>query len=67
MAKKNRGLGRGLDALLPEAEELTGAGQEIAIGDIDPNPGSAAPRLSGGEHRAAGASIKERGVFSRCW
>ena len=38
MAKKNRGLGRGLDALLPEAEAVTGGGQEIAIGDIDPNP-----------------------------
>ena len=39
MPKKTRGLARGLDALLPELDTVSpGAGQEIAIGDIDPNP-----------------------------
>ena len=39
MPKKTRGLARGLDALLPELDTAApGAGQEIAIGDIDPNP-----------------------------
>ncbi len=63
MAKKNRGLGRGLDALLPEAEELTGAGQEIAIGDIDPNPDQ--PRRVFQEESIAqlAQSIKEQGVL----
>ncbi len=63
MAKKNRGLGRGLDALLPEAEELTGAGQEIAIGDIDPNPDQ--PRRVFQEESIAqlAQSIREQGVL----
>ena len=38
MPKKTHGLGRGLDALLPEEEsnDLTGV-QMIGIGQIDPN------------------------------
>ena len=36
-SKKNKGLGRGLDILLPELDEPTGA-TEIALSDIDPNP-----------------------------
>ena len=39
MPKKTHGLARGLDSLLPEVDMMTsGGGQEIAIGDIDPNP-----------------------------
>ena len=38
MAAKKKGLGRGLDALLPEADELLpNVVQEIPVGDIDPN------------------------------
>lgn len=63
MAKKNRGLGRGLDALLPEADESLGAGQEIAIGDIDPNPDQ--PRRVFQEESIAqlAQSIREQGVL----
>ena len=63
MAKKNRGLGRGLDALLPEADESLGAGQEIAIGDIDPNPDQ--PRRVFQEESIAqlAQSIRDQGVL----
>ena len=48
MPKKTRGLARGLDALLPELDTTApGAGQEIAIGDIDPiliSPAIPSPR-----------------------
>ncbi|MBR6787758.1 MAG: ParB/RepB/Spo0J family partition protein [Clostridia bacterium] len=33
-----KGLGRGLDILLPEMEEAPKSTMEIALGDIDPNP-----------------------------
>ena len=33
-----KGLGRGLDILLPETEEAPKSTMEIALGDIDPNP-----------------------------
>lgn len=64
MAKKTRGLGRGLDVLLPETEEnLTGGGQEIAIGDIDPNPDQ--PRRVFQEESIAqlAQSIRDQGVL----
>lgn len=63
MAKKNRGLGRGLDALLPEAEESLNNVQEIAIGDIDPNPDQ--PRRTFQEESIAqlAQSIREQGVL----
>ncbi|MGN0779849.1 MAG: ParB/RepB/Spo0J family partition protein [Aristaeellaceae bacterium] len=63
MAKKSRGLGRGLDALLPEMEESSGAGQEIAIGDIDPNPDQ--PRRVFPEESLAqlAQSIRDMGVL----
>ena len=64
MAKKSHGLGRGLDALLPEADEsLSGGGQEIAIGDIDPNPDQ--PRRVFQEESIAqlAQSIREQGVL----
>lgn len=63
MAKKNRGLGRGLDALLPEAEESPNSVQEIAIGDIDPNPDQ--PRHTFQEESIAqlAQSIREQGVL----
>lgn len=65
MAKKSRGLGRGLEALLPDAEEALASGgvQEIAIGDIDPNPDQ--PRRTFSEESIAqlAQSIREQGVL----
>ena len=64
MAKKSRGLGRGLSALLPEVDEsLSGGVQEIAIGDIDPNPDQ--PRRVFPEESLAqlAQSIREQGVI----
>ena len=64
MAKKMRGLGRGLDALLPEADEtLSVSVQEIPIGDIDPNPDQ--PRQVFQEETIAqlAQSIREQGVL----
>ena len=64
MPKKTRGLARGLDALLPELDTTApGAGQEIAIGDIDPNPDQ--PRHTFSEESIAqlAESIREQGVL----
>ncbi len=63
MAKKNRGLGRGLDALLPEAEENLGAGQEIAIGDIDPNPDQPRRTFQDESISQLAQSIRDQGVL----
>ncbi|MCH5287406.1 MAG: ParB/RepB/Spo0J family partition protein [Christensenellaceae bacterium] len=63
MPKKSHGLGRGLDALLPEADVTMTGGQEIAIGDIDPNPDQ--PRRVFQEESIAqlAQSIKDQGVL----
>lgn len=64
MPKKSHGLGRGLDALLPEETEIAqGAVQEIAIGDIDPNPDQ--PRRTFPEESLVqlAQSIQEQGVL----
>lgn len=64
MPKKSHGLGRGLDALLPEENEISqGAVQEIAVGDIDPNPEQ--PRRTFPEESLAqlAQSIQEQGVL----
>ena len=64
MPKKTRGLARGLDSLLPELDTIApGAGQEIAIGDIDPNPDQ--PRRAFSEESIAqlAASIRDQGVL----
>ncbi len=64
MPKKTRGLARGLDALLPEMDAAApGAGQEIAIGDIDPNPDQ--PRHAFSEESIAqlAQSIRDQGVL----
>jgi len=64
MPKKTRGLARGLDALLPEMDAAApGAGQEIAIGDIDPNPDQ--PRRVFSEESIAqlASSIRDQGVL----
>ena len=61
--KKNRGLGRGLDALLPEAEDFGASVQELDIGDIDPNPEQ--PRRSFSEEsiQQLAQSIRDQGVL----
>ena len=64
MAAKKKGLGRGLDALLPEADELLpNVVQEIPVGDIDPN--TEQPRRSFPEEAMTqlSASVKEQGVL----
>lgn len=63
MPKKTRGLGRGLDALLPESTDLEAGLQQIAIGEIDPNPDQ--PRRTFDEESitALAASIREQGVL----
>ncbi len=63
MPKKIHGLGRGLDALLPESDTAQGAGQEISIGDIDPNPDQ--PRRTFTEESIAqlAQSIRDQGVL----
>ena len=63
MPKKSHGLGRGLDALLPEADVNVSGGQEIAIGDIDPNPDQ--PRRVFQEESIAqlAQSIRDQGVL----
>ena len=63
MAKKMRGLGRGLDALLPESEVPEAGLQQIAIGDIDPNVDQ--PRHTFTEETIAqlAQSIRDQGVL----
>ena len=64
MPKKTHGLARGLDSLLPEVDMMTsGGGQEIAIGDIDPNPDQ--PRRAFSEESIAqlAQSIREQGLL----
>ena len=63
MPKKIHGLGRGLDALLPESDAAQGAGREISIGDIDPNPDQ--PRRTFTEESIAqlAQSIRDQGVL----
>lgn len=64
VAAKKKGLGRGLDALLPEADELLpNVVQEIPLGDIDPN--TEQPRRSFPEEAMAqlAASVKAQGVL----
>ncbi len=64
MPKKTRGLARGLDALLPESDLTTaGAGQEIAIGDIDPNPDQPRHVFTEESIQQLAQSIRDQGVL----
>ena len=64
MPKKTRGLARGLDALLPEMDTTApGAGQEIAIGDIDPNPDQPRHLFSEESIAQLAQSIRDQGVL----
>lgn len=63
---KKTGLGRGLDALLPEIEEETvpeNAVVEIDIGDIDPNREQPRKRFDEEALRQLAASIQHSGVI----
>ena len=63
MAKKTRGLGRGLDALLPTEPESGDGVLQVAIGDIDPNADQ--PRRVFAEEALAqlAQSIRDQGVL----
>ena len=64
MPKKTHGLGRGLDALLPDGIGLQdGAVTEIGVGEIDPNPNQ--PRRSFPEESIAqlAQSLREQGML----
>lgn len=63
MAKKTRGLGRGLDALLPTEPESGDGVLQVAIGDIDPN--AEQPRRVFAEEALAqlAQSIRDQGVL----
>lgn len=64
MPKKTRGLARGLDVLLPEMDtEASGTGQEIAIGDIDPNPDQPRHAFPEESIRQLAQSIRDQGVL----
>ena len=60
---KKMGLGRGLDALLPEIEEQENVVREIAIADIDRNPQQ--PRRDFDEEalKSLSESIRASGVL----
>ena len=60
---KKTGLGRGLDALLPESSETDGNIRDIDITELDPNPDQ--PRRGFDEEalRALADSIREAGVL----
>lgn len=63
MPKKTRGLGRGLDALLPELETPGASLQEIALGDIDPNPDQPRHIFTEESIEQLAQSIREQGVL----
>ena len=63
MPKKNHGLGRGLDALLPDPSLNSDGVLTLAIGDIDPNPDQ--PRRTFSEESIAqlAQSIQDQGIL----
>jgi len=63
MAKKTRGLGRGLDSLFDAAEEWGTSIQEIPVGELDPNPDQPRRHFSEEALNQLAASIREQGVL----
>ncbi len=61
-SRKGRGLGRGLDALLPQKPEGTGL-QEVPVVSIAPNPRQPRQRISSEQLSELAASIQEHGVL----
>ncbi|MBQ7455604.1 MAG: ParB N-terminal domain-containing protein, partial [Clostridia bacterium] len=57
-----KGLGRGLDTLLPELDDTAGA-TEIALSDIDPNPDQPRRDFDGESLETLAASIRQSGFL----
>ena len=63
MAKKTHGLGRGLDSLFAGAEDWGTSIQEIAVGELDPNPDQPRRTFSEESISQLADSIREQGVL----
>lgn len=64
MPKKTHGLGRGLDALLPENDaSIQSAVQEISARDIDPNPDQPRRTFASESIQQLAQSIREQGIL----
>ena len=59
---KRRGLGRGLDALLPSAS-LTDGSRSLAVGELLPNPAQPRSQIAAEDLEGLRASIAARGVI----
>ncbi|MCY4628605.1 MAG: ParB/RepB/Spo0J family partition protein, partial [Acidobacteria bacterium] len=59
---KRRGLGRGLDALLPSAT-LTDGSRSLAVGQLVPNPSQPRSQIAPEDLEGLRASIASRGVI----
>lgn len=63
MPKKSFGLARGLDALLPDSVMPQNGGQEIALGEIDPNPDQPRRTFTDESLAQLAQSIRDQGVL----
>ena len=59
---KRRGLGRGLDALLPSAGSTDGS-RSVPVGDLAPNPAQPRSQIAAEDLEGLAASIAARGVI----
>ena len=59
---KRRGLGRGLDALLPSAASTDGP-REVPVGELAPNPAQPRSQIAAEDLEGLAASIAARGVI----
>ena len=63
MPKKTHGLGRGLDSLFAGTEDWGTSIQEIAVGELDPNPDQPRRTFSAESISQLADSIREQGVL----
>lgn len=63
MATRRSGLGRGLEALIPQGEPTSGSFAMVAVDAIDPNPMQPRNTFEPGALEALTASIKEVGIL----
>ena len=63
MATRRSGLGRGLEALIPQGEPTTGSFAMVAVDAIDPNPMQPRTTFDSSALEALTASIKEVGML----
>ena len=63
MAARRSGLGRGLEALIPQGEPTTGSFAMVAVDAIDPNPMQPRTTFDSAALEALTASIKEVGML----